>query len=49
VGKEVDDLLEKFKIASEIKIKLDKLKRENEKLRRVLEKIVKIIEEEKMN
>jgi len=49
VGKEVDDLLEKFKIASEIKIKLDKLKRENEKLGRVLEKIVKIIEEEKMN
>lgn len=49
VGKEVGDLLEKFKLASEIKIKLDKLKRENEKLGRVLEKILKIIEEEKMD
>ncbi|WP_225905764.1 hypothetical protein [Stygiolobus caldivivus] len=49
VGKDIGDLVEKFRLASEIKIKIDKLKRENERLGRILEKIRKIIDEDKTN
>ena len=47
IGKDVGDLIEKFKLASQLKMKLDRLKREYEKLERIIEKISKILEEGK--